>query len=462
MKLTRFALPLAFAGVLSCAGLAAAATVQPGDLIKGSSSAVYYYGQDGKRYDFPNEKTYATWYADFSTVKTVTDADLASFPLGANVTYRPGVRMLKIQTDPKVYAIAHNGTLRWVSTESVARDLYGADWNTKIDDISDAFFVNYHVGTPIMSATDFSPSAEMAASPSIGVDKGLNLAQPTPTSTPSAPGAPTSTHYGTLTSSNPSPTQNQLVTLTASATPSSGLWHVNVFFDGLLTRTCDYSPCGADVRTPTGRTSVDATAEFVWTDGSHYITTTTLMLTQGAPGTSIMVTNPEVRPGDLQEIVVGVDSSFTAKTIDIFVDGSDIRGCNDVQQCRYTGYEASPVGTTHTAYGIIRDANGFSLQTAFASWAVVSNPHPVLSILTGNSDINAGESVDATVNASDSDGIAWTEISTDDGQMTKRCYTSSCTLTVTPSTARTFHFIASAADMTGLVGYATSTAVTVH
>src|SRR3989344_4361505 len=68
------------------APLAAKAAVA-GDLIKASQPAVYYYGSDGKRYVFPNEKTYKTWYADFSAVKVITDAELATYAIGGNATY---------------------------------------------------------------------------------------------------------------------------------------------------------------------------------------------------------------------------------------------------------------------------------------------------------------------------------------------------------------------------------------
>ncbi len=126
---------------------------EAGSLIKGQTfAAVYYCGRDGKRYVFPNEKTFYTWYDDFSSLVVLTDAELAAIPLGGNATYKPGVRMVKIQTDPKVYAIARGGLLRWVQTEAVARALYGDDWNQKIDDVSDAFFVNYTIGDPITEA----------------------------------------------------------------------------------------------------------------------------------------------------------------------------------------------------------------------------------------------------------------------------------------------------------------------
>ena len=47
---------------------AGAATVVPGD-DQSSGAAVYYHAQDGKRYVFPNEKTYFTWYADLPESK---------------------------------------------------------------------------------------------------------------------------------------------------------------------------------------------------------------------------------------------------------------------------------------------------------------------------------------------------------------------------------------------------------
>ena len=114
MYMTRtlsFAWILAAAVVLLFAGAAQAATVSPddlsaGDLIRGESfSAVYYYGEDGLRYVLPNDKTYFTWYDDFDDVVWLTDSDMSTIQIGGNVTYKPGVKMIKIQSDPTVYAI---------------------------------------------------------------------------------------------------------------------------------------------------------------------------------------------------------------------------------------------------------------------------------------------------------------------------------------------------------------------
>jgi hypothetical protein len=117
-----------------------------GTFIKGSLPAVYYCGKDGKRYVFVNDKVFFTWYSDFSSVITISDTDLAKIPLGGNITYRPGKRMIKVQSDPRVYVISRGGLLRWVSSEAIALQLFGPNWATMIDDVSDAFFVNYTMG----------------------------------------------------------------------------------------------------------------------------------------------------------------------------------------------------------------------------------------------------------------------------------------------------------------------------
>ncbi|MBI4457398.1 hypothetical protein HY633_00350 [Candidatus Uhrbacteria bacterium] len=157
------------------APLTAKAAPAAGTLVKSPtlSAAVYYVGGDGKRYVFPNEKTYKTWYADFSQVVTITPAELTALGIGGNVTYKPGAKMVKITTDPKVYAVGKGGALRWVTSEAVAVALYGSAWNTKIDDVPDAFFTNYKTGTDITSSGDFSPAGESSQATSINDDKGL-------------------------------------------------------------------------------------------------------------------------------------------------------------------------------------------------------------------------------------------------------------------------------------------------
>lgn len=110
---------------------------------------VYCLRGDGTRSVFPNSATYHTWFADFSGIISVSDTDLATYRLTANITMRPGT-LVKIATDPKVYIVADmNGTLRHLESETHAKELFGDGWAGFVKDIPDTYFTNYTIGTPI-------------------------------------------------------------------------------------------------------------------------------------------------------------------------------------------------------------------------------------------------------------------------------------------------------------------------
>lgn len=167
----------AFSSIVPSAGAATVydlEDIEAGDLIRGESySAVYYYGMDGFRYVFPNDKTYFTWYDNFDDVKWISDSDLADVQIGGNVTYRPGVKMIKITSDNTVYVVAGGGEIKSIPSEEVAEELYGSSWNTMIDDVADGFFSNYTLGSALEFASSFSVSGETADAFSIDADKGL-------------------------------------------------------------------------------------------------------------------------------------------------------------------------------------------------------------------------------------------------------------------------------------------------
>ncbi|MCF7794984.1 hypothetical protein K9M50_01325, partial [Patescibacteria group bacterium] len=126
------------------------AAAQAGDLIKMDGlSAVYYLGDDGQRYVFPNESTYMSWYSDFSGVVTVPSSELYDYDMNGNVTMRPGTNLVKITTDLTVYAVEPGGILRSIVSEENAIDLYGEDWADMVVDIPDSFFVNYEKGSEL-------------------------------------------------------------------------------------------------------------------------------------------------------------------------------------------------------------------------------------------------------------------------------------------------------------------------
>lgn len=150
--------------------------IKPSHVIKGSGDAFYWYAANGKRYVFPNIKTYRSWYPvgdDCPIVRRVEDADLATIMIGGNVTIRPGVNMIKITADPKIYAVSRGGVLHWITNEPVAVELYGWNWATYVIDTPDAFFVNYTVGLPTYGLQDYDPVMEIGTTTTIDQDLGL-------------------------------------------------------------------------------------------------------------------------------------------------------------------------------------------------------------------------------------------------------------------------------------------------
>ncbi|MBI4280834.1 VCBS repeat-containing protein [Candidatus Uhrbacteria bacterium] len=116
-------------------------------LMKSSSSSTVYYchAAFNQRFAFPNEKIYFGWYPNFSGVTTVSDDILSSFPWAGLVPPRPGLKMVKFESDPKVYAVAASWRLRWIANETLAESLYGADWNQKIDELPVSFFKRFQM-----------------------------------------------------------------------------------------------------------------------------------------------------------------------------------------------------------------------------------------------------------------------------------------------------------------------------
>lgn len=113
-----------------------------GTLIKGSSKPAVYLLKDGKRYVFPNERIFYSWFSNFDSVQEITDAQLAQYGLGGNLTFRPGT-LIKIPSLSKVYVIEKENEIRWIESEETAKRLFGTDWAKKVRDVGASYFLNY-------------------------------------------------------------------------------------------------------------------------------------------------------------------------------------------------------------------------------------------------------------------------------------------------------------------------------
>ncbi len=90
----------------------------------------------------------------------MSDVSLAAFPLGKSVAYRPGSWMIKFPSLSTVYLVARGGVLLPITNGDVANQLYGANWNSRIDVISESFYSNFTIGGGINSRSQFNPETE--------------------------------------------------------------------------------------------------------------------------------------------------------------------------------------------------------------------------------------------------------------------------------------------------------------
>lgn len=124
------------------------ANINVGDVLKSTdSSALYYIGADGKKHLFPTENEYRSWYSDYSNVKTASTKDLNSILEGGNVYIRPGTYLIKASNSPKVYEVLPGAVLNWVTSERIAKELYGTKWQSRL--IVLATLDKYKIGTDL-------------------------------------------------------------------------------------------------------------------------------------------------------------------------------------------------------------------------------------------------------------------------------------------------------------------------
>jgi len=125
------------------------AGITSGMLLKAKNGSIYYVGLDHKRHTYPNEAVYFSWNQGWGGVADASDAILSQIPLGKNMVIRPGTHLIKIQSDPKVYAVDANGTLRWIKTAEIASTVYGTNWEKRIIDLNVTQFADYISGKAI-------------------------------------------------------------------------------------------------------------------------------------------------------------------------------------------------------------------------------------------------------------------------------------------------------------------------
>lgn len=139
-------------------------------VVNSQDNTLYYYGTDNKRYTFPNQDIFKSWFGevDIKTLKIETKETLYKTELGGNVTLRPG-SLMATETDPNVYLIIKNGQIK-VIDQNILNEIYGNNWKRLIYNLPNFYFTQYeNIGT-ITNVKDFP---NIIPKMSINQDKGL-------------------------------------------------------------------------------------------------------------------------------------------------------------------------------------------------------------------------------------------------------------------------------------------------
>lgn len=429
---------LAVSLVLSAAQpLATQAAESQGALIKGASNASVYYVEDGKRYAFPNEAVFLSWYPDFRTVSSVLDGELASYALAGNVTYRPGSKLVKVTTDPKVYAVSHYGVLRWITTETAAAALYGSDWNTKVHDVPDTFFTNYIVGSPIGAAADYQLSQEQAVMHISDNLRPVNFVPPSvPTTPPTSPAAPSSL---SVSASVSEATLHQMVVVFAEVTNHDRpISKIEVYSDQQSSplMTCSGSTT-CSVTYIVSKTPLNARFHAMATDDQGHILKTPpelqAPLTVAAVNSGVMISATPMDTSVGARINLSSDArslvGITSHKVFMIIPGEPNpvlwKDCGTEALC----VSSNPVYRTSQFFSTVRQGDVVSHSGAVTVRVAGSAPKPTLTLLSRPQ----ANQVELRLDAPTGELIGWSSLAEGSGPeytTVALCSVSSCQLTL--------------------------------
>lgn len=129
-------------------------------IAKSASNPEAYYIENGEKYLFPNPSVYFSWFSSFKQVETISKGRLDQKKFIGKIWYRPGWSLVKPKGSNKVYTISQDTwNLRWIKSPQVAKNLYGSNWQTLIQDVESNIFNYFCVGDSINKSSDYDEVA---------------------------------------------------------------------------------------------------------------------------------------------------------------------------------------------------------------------------------------------------------------------------------------------------------------
>lgn len=126
----------------------------PGERDDEHCHALYYVGKDAKRHAFQSSAAYASWYPTGARVMNISLAALSSLQLGLPISVKPGQSAIRFLSQPTVYAVGEKKTLRPFADVGLVAQALGSDWSSRVDVLTDAFYVNFTFGTEVKTSAE--------------------------------------------------------------------------------------------------------------------------------------------------------------------------------------------------------------------------------------------------------------------------------------------------------------------
>lgn len=126
--------------------------LEPGDLYTvPGDSAVFILTEDMEAMYFPNAEVFFTWFENFDGVNVISPEQSGAYPLAdtPGVNFRPGSRLVKITTNPRVYAVGPDNMRHWIPSGEVAEELYGPAWASIVRDVHVYHWANLEDGDDV-------------------------------------------------------------------------------------------------------------------------------------------------------------------------------------------------------------------------------------------------------------------------------------------------------------------------
>ncbi len=127
-----------------------------GTYMRGESWSTVYYVEDGSRHPFLDSQTFFTYADDFDDVIEVEDGYLSNYIIGTPMLPKAGTVLVKVQSVNSVYVLEAGNTLRWITSEDLAEELFGDDWADYVIDVPVTAWAHFNHGDDVESASEVS------------------------------------------------------------------------------------------------------------------------------------------------------------------------------------------------------------------------------------------------------------------------------------------------------------------